>query len=527
MRKRLPAILIFLMTISLVGIIAVQLYWISTGVRDKDQQFSLTVKQALSSTAFEIQDVEIDKFFKAFSSLQDSLSIDNNLAAIKKQMIKQRNGEIDESVRYSSSPLSDNYKLDPSFLDTDLDSVTFASLLRKKVIVGEISGTAGIENDIDDSEEIVNKLSRIDAYERRQIGEWVNEYSSSMPISSRVSTALVHDILKRELAKRDISEPFEFAVYQGEYMTRVHMGEFNITKGSVWQYPLFRTANATSPYRIYVNIPGKTRFILSSLSGIILLSLLFTLIIIIAYSSSIIQIFNQRKISQIKTDFINNMTHEFKTPIATINLALDSLKYPKISANPEKVAYYHSLIREENKRMHTQVENVLRISQLERDDLNIEKSRHSVEEIIEESISHVQLILQNKGGIIQFHPGALNNDVLLNESHMTNVLVNLLENAIKYTDDEKSPVIDVFTENIKNKIVIKIRDNGIGMSKTAQRKAFLKFFREHTGDVHNVKGHGLGLAYAKRIVEDHLGTITVQSNKGEGSTFSIQLPTLT
>lgn len=525
MQKRLPLILIFLMTVSLVGIIAVQLYWITTGIRDKDQQFSLTVKQALSSAAFEIQNKEIDNYFNALINIQDSLKGRDNLAVIKQQILQQRNGEIDEAVRYSNSPLSENYKLDPSYLDTDLDSLTFASLLRKKVVVAELK--AEINTERTNREEIVEELSTMDAYERKQIGDWVNSYSASTPISSRVSALQVKQVLQKELEKRDINERFQFAVYQDGYQTRVHDGEFKIKSGSVWQYPLFRGANSVSPYRLYLNIPGKTRFILSSLYGVILLSFLFTSIIIIAFYSSIKQIFNQRKISQIKTDFINNMTHEFKTPIATINLALDSLKYPKISENPEKVAYYHGLIREENKRMHSQVENVLRISQLDRDDLNIEKTRHDIEEVIEESISHVQLILQNRGGVVQFHSGALNNNVLLNESHMTNVMVNLLENAIKYTDDSKSPMIDVFTENVKNKIIIKIRDNGIGLSKEAQRKVFLKFFREHTGDVHNVKGHGLGLTYAKRIIEDHDGQITVQSNKGEGSTFSIELPTLT
>lgn len=525
MRRRLPFILISLMSVSLIGIIAVQLYWISTGIRDKELQFSLIVKQALASTSFELQNLEIDKYFKTFSTLQNEQKGKDNFKILKKEILKQRNGEVEEVVRYSSYPLADNYKLDPSFLDMDIDSATFNTLLRKKVYVDEV-----IANNIDSIEQnelMVNELSKIDAYERHQLGEWVNAFSASMPISSRVSAKEVYEILKRELEKRDIKEKFDFAVYQDGYQTRIHKGEFDISKGSVWQFPLFRSANATSPYMLYVNIPSKTRFILSSLFGVMLLSFLFTTIIVVAYSSSIIQIFNQRKISQIKTDFINNMTHEFKTPIATINLALDSLKYPKINSNPEKVAYYHGLIREENQRMHAQVENVLRISQLERDDLNIQKAQHSIEEIVEESITHVQLILQNRGGTIHFHPGALNNQVLLNESHMTNVFVNLLENAIKYTDDSKEPIIDVFTENIKNNIVIKIRDNGIGINKAVQNKVFTKFFREHTGDVHNVKGHGLGLAYAKRIVEDHKGIITLKSIKGEGSTFSIQLPTIT
>ena len=142
--------------------------------------------------------------------------------------------------------------------------------------------------------------------------------------------------------------------------------------------------------------------------------------------------------------------------------------------------------------------------------------------LIDESISHVQLLLEEKNGTIKTHLGALRTVVLGNDSHMTNVLVNILENAIKYT--EASPLIDVYTENVKNKIVIKIRDQGIGMAKSAQRKVFQKFFREHTGDIHNVKGHGLGLAYSKRILEDHNGEIYVQSVKGKGSTFSIHLP---
>lgn len=524
MKQKTPIILIALMSISLVGIIFIQIYWIRSGVRDREAQFSFAVKQALTSTAFEIQNIEIDKYFNAYAAIQDSVKDNDNLAALKQEIVKQRIADIDESLRYSNNPLSENYKLDASILDMNMDSVTFATLLRNKVLTEAINEKA---NQKEDTESIVTNLSKLDAYERKQIGDWVNEYSASTPITTRIKTEQVYSILKKELEKRDIKQDFDFAVYQDDFKTRINSGNVDFDVLSDWQYPIFKTSDGINSYRLLVNIPNKIKFILSSLLGVIFLSLLFTLIIIIAYSSSIIQIFNQRKISQIKTDFINNMTHEFKTPIATINLALDSLNHPKISSNAEKVVYYHKLIREENKRMHSQVENVLRISQLERDDLNIEKSRHNIEDIIEESISHVQLILQNKAGVIQFHPGALKNDVLLNESHMTNVLVNLLENAIKYTDEAVSPYIDVFTENVDNNVIIKIRDNGIGMTKIAQSKAFMKFFREHTGDVHNVKGHGLGLAYAKRIVEDHFGKIAVQSNKGEGSTFSIQLPTLT
>jgi len=254
------------------------------------------------------------------------------------------------------------------------------------------------------------------------------------------------------------------------------------------------------------------------------LSFLFTAIIVIAYSSAISQLFKQRQISQIKTDFINNMTHEFKTPIATINLALDSLKNPKISTDPDRVKNYLRMIREENKRMHAQVENVLRISKLEKSSLDLEKEDTDLIDVLEDSISHVWLILEQRNGVLNTHFGSFRNTVLANESHLSNVFVNILENAIKYTDESEAPEIDVYTENARDKVVVKIKDKGVGMSKTAQKKIFQKFFREHTGDIHNVKGHGLGLAYAKRIVDDHHGSIYVESVKGQGSTFIINLP---
>ncbi|HET8855022.1 MAG TPA: HAMP domain-containing sensor histidine kinase, partial [Salinimicrobium sp.] len=234
------------------------------------------------------------------------------------------------------------------------------------------------------------------------------------------------------------------------------------------------------------------------------------------------QLIKQRQISQIKTDFINNMTHEFKTPIATINLALDSIKNPKVSSDPEKVKSYHNMISEENKRMHAQVENVLRISRLEKNELDLNKERLDLHELIDEAIMHVELIVEDTNGYIKTHYGALKASILGNQSHFCNVIVNILDNAIKYSEGE--PKIDVYTENARNNIVMKIRDQGIGMPRSVQRKIFEKFYREHTGDIHNVKGHGLGLAYVKRIVEDHHGQISVESDKGKGSTFIIKLP---
>jgi two-component system phosphate regulon sensor histidine kinase PhoR len=262
----------------------------------------------------------------------------------------------------------------------------------------------------------------------------------------------------------------------------------------------------------------------SNLIGITLLSLVFTLIIIIAYTSALGQLIRQRQISEIKTDFINNMTHEFKTPIATINLALDAIKNPKVIDDPEKVKRYLQMIRDENKRMHAQVENVLRISKLEKKELEINKEPADINEIIGDAIEHVSLIIESREGEITTHFNAARTTALVNDVHFINVLVNILDNAIKYSPNK--PIIDVYTENVKDLLIIKIKDQGAGMSKVAQKRIFEKFYREHTGDIHNVKGHGLGLAYVKRIVEEHNGQVFVESEKGKGSTFIIKIPVI-
>ncbi|QJP35814.1 HAMP domain-containing histidine kinase [Nonlabens sp. Ci31] len=519
MQKRVLYFLIGLMSLSLAGIVMVQIYWIINSVSDKEYQFSFAVKQTLASVSTELDSREVEKFYNVLDQIRDSLGVQPDQRTISELMLIRRNQNQEETSTYSNSLLNENYKLNPQLLDLELDSITFNKLLSKKSVFDAEVNTKR-------KKKTFQELSHLEKYNRKSDGEIISNYNSLLPISQRISKSELQEIIREELNNRPIEADFEFAIYQDGFATRVQSDDFDFLTEATWGYPIYKNSNLeTEPYLLYLNMPDRKKYILSSVAGMALLSLIFTTVIVVAYSNAIKQIFKQRQISQIKTDFINNMTHEFKTPIATINLALDSLKHPKISSDPDKVSNYLRMIREENKRMHSQVENVLRISKLERDDLNIDKERMDMDEIIEDSISHIQLILEEKGGIIKTHLGALRTEVLVNESHMINVIVNVLENAIKYT--EGTPVIDVFTENVKEKLVIKVRDQGIGMSKQAQRKIFQKFFREHTGDIHNVKGHGLGLAYAKRILDDCHGEIHVDSIKGKGSTFSIHLPIIT
>jgi two-component system phosphate regulon sensor histidine kinase PhoR len=216
------------------------------------------------------------------------------------------------------------------------------------------------------------------------------------------------------------------------------------------------------------------------------------------------------------------MSHEFKTPIATINLALDAISNPKTKSIPEKVERYVSMIREENTRMLAQVENVLRISQLERSSNPIKMSKVDLHSIINDAISHIELILNDKSGSLTKKFNASDIEVLGNKSHLTNIIVNLLDNALKYC--ESTPKIIVETFNEEDNFVLKVSDNGLGMSHMVQKKIFDKFYRASSGNIHNVKGHGLGLAYVKKIVDIHKGEIKLESKENHGTTFEIKLP---
>lgn len=523
MQQRYLYTLIIAMSLSLVGIMAIQIYWILHTIRDKEEQFSFAIKQTLVSVANDIEKQEVERYYEAVESLRDSLGVKPKKSTIRSFLIKKYDQTSDEVTTYSNSILMENIKLNSRILDIEMDSVTFQKFFNKKVT------TTTNTNDLEGGSISISKryeeFDEIDDFNRKQFKEFLSDISATLPITNRVDEGAVRQFIANELRKRQILSRFEFAIYQDGFLTRIQSDRFDLKTDANWKTTVFKNNNdGVGSYDLYINLPDRKRFILSSILGIAALSLFFTAIIVITYSSAIAQLLKQRQISQIKSDFINNMTHEFKTPIATINLALDSIKNPKIGLDPERLKSYLGMIREENKRMHSQVENVLRISRLEKNELDIEKQELDIEDVLEDSISHVWLILEQREGSIKTHFKADNNAVVGNESHLTNVFVNVLENAIKYTPEDRNPEIEVFTENVRDQIVIKVKDNGIGMSKAAQKKVFQKFFREHTGDIHNVKGHGLGLAYAKRILDEHDGEIFVESVKDEGSTFIINLP---
>jgi len=223
-----------------------------------------------------------------------------------------------------------------------------------------------------------------------------------------------------------------------------------------------------------------------------------------------------------KSDFINNMTHEFKTPIATIKLALDAIKNKQVQNDLLKRDQYLKMIRDENERMNFQVENVLRISQLDRKENIIKKSVCDLHAVINESLLHLDLLLKDRNVQVKLDFLSMNSEIEISEDDFVNVFVNILENAIKYSGEE--PEIRIVSEDKNNSILIKVIDNGIGMTSDVKNKIFDKFYRKTKGNIHDVKGHGLGLSYVKKIIDLHNGTIYVDSEIGKGSAFIITLP---
>jgi len=268
-----------------------------------------------------------------------------------------------------------------------------------------------------------------------------------------------------------------------------------------------------------VNFPGKTSHIYRSVSFLGFGSLLFIVIILITFGLTLYYIQKQKKISEIKSDFINNMTHEFKTPIATISLASDAMDSPKVFGKAEQTKYYLNIIRQENKRMNNQVERVLQMALIENHDFHLDLQKTNIHTIIDNTIKAVELSAREKKGKIQSSLRASCADIPVDEIHFANIINNLLDNALKYC--EKEPEILVETFNKDNKIFIRISDNGVGMNKEVQKHIFDKFYRRPSGNIHNVKGFGLGLSYVKALIDSHGGEITVSSEPGNGSIFTL------
>jgi len=269
-------------------------------------------------------------------------------------------------------------------------------------------------------------------------------------------------------------------------------------------------------------VPDFKAQVWESMIWMIIFAVVFTLIILTAFGVTIQALLRQKKLSEIKTDFINNMTHEFKTPLATISLAVDALRNEKVLAQPQKMQYFSGIIKEENKRMNKHVETILQAALLDKQELKLDMKKVHAHNLIESALNNYQLQIQDKDGKVERKFDAKNDEIIADEAHFTNLLSNLLDNAIKYSKEHL--VLKITTCNQGKNLQIKIQDNGIGMNKETAKRIFEKFYRAHTGNIHNVKGFGLGMSYVKTVIDVHKGRIKVDSTLGKGSCFTVEVP---
>jgi|TARA_B110000211_G_C14083195_1_gene555517 two-component system phosphate regulon sensor histidine kinase PhoR len=511
------------MSIALLGIILVQAFWIKTTLDNKEEQFSLNINQALKSVSEQIQSRELRDYLAVYQKLVDSIGSpkESQLTAVFKYV--DRNENTNQTYIYSHGILEEDYNISAKLFESE--SEDSSSILEYK----GIKTTTIIDEAFDREMKNMSSIERLQRVERLSLMDKAKyasvfmELAALKPIHRRLTNIELELLLQRELRDRDIDIIFQYRVFNGDLATKVGSDNYTNLEGlKKYKSPLFVNEKGNSDFELVIAFPERRTFLRSSLTTLILLSLLFTITIIITFTSTIYQVLRQKKVSEMKSDFINNMTHEFKTPIATIKLALDAIKNKKVQNDLNKRDKYLRMIRDENDRMNFQVENVLRISQLDRKENIIKKSICNLNNIISESLAHLDLLLKNRNVQVKIDFLALSNEVNISKDDFINVFVNILENAIKYSNEK--PEIKIITENNMDSIIVKIIDNGMGMNSKVKEKIFDKFYRETKGNIHDVKGHGLGLSYVKKIIDLHNGMIYVDSELGKGSAFVISLP---
>jgi two-component system phosphate regulon sensor histidine kinase PhoR len=557
------------MSLSSFGLIGFQYYWVRNAISINRERFDQNVLQALSSTVDELEKVQTRNTI--FSTLmQDS---------VFQQSIFQKIEPIE--YPFSQRP---SYRRRPSLVDTIFKSTapevspTFRRILESQGI--NINILAELEQFFafmtpeqaskiftpDEMEVLLQEKERqfqyLNEIEKTQLAI-LNSQPSALPqviadiklpddalekirkanlkidianqtfdeimagqkaILDRLDTTAVRRIVRGHLLERGISEGFELGLLKDDGLF-LPIGpvaqQFMLVQRGI-QAKLFPNDITGKNNYLYIYFPEKGSYVARQVWLPISSSLIFIGVIIFCFIYAIKVIIRQKALSDTKNDFINNMTHEFKTPRATVSLAVEALQDPELSSQDKFRKRYLGIIKDENKRLVAQVENVLQAAALDKKDFSLKLEPLNLSEILESTVDHFALLIEKRGGEIKFDNQLNDAKIEGDRFHLTHIFNNLLDNANKYSPEQ--PKIEIQVTADSEQFFIKIKDYGIGMSKDSQRKIFEKFYRVPTGNIHDVKGFGLGLSYVKTMLEAHKGTISVASELGKGSTFTINLP---
>ena len=521
MNKKLYTSLVLLMSFSLIGIILMQGYWIYSSWQNKEEEFSLAVNRTLREVVDEIQSRELNDYVFTYQMLIDSIGTpdESNFTDVFLFLDEDQSSNLSTFFAYGILEEDYNINLPDNLSNRYDDDIKDYKAVKTTIVNKNIFDRR--ENRLNASISKLKSVEDIDLFKFEKYKSAFQEYASSLPIHKRTTSREIQILLNNGFNDRNIITPYEFGIYSNGLSTKVKSNNYmEVQSGPKYSNPFLNDESSSVSYNLIVSFPDKQQYVLSSIIGVATLSFMLTLIVVVIATSALYQIIQQKKLSEIKNDFINNISHEFKTPIATINLALDAISSSTKNLNDKSISYL-GMIREENSRMLSQVENILRISQLEKSSNPFDMEEIDIHEVIEDAIEHVKLIVESKKGSIDLSLKAVDSNISGNSNHLENIIINILDNAVKYS--KENPKIVVSSTNINKDIRLCFEDNGIGMDKNTQKLIFEKFYREQNGDIHNIKGHGLGLSYVKKIIDFHNGKILLESKKGTGTKFYITL----
>jgi signal transduction histidine kinase len=509
------------MSFSLIGIILMQGYWIYSSWQNKEEEFSLAVNRTLREVVDEIQSRELNDYVFTYQMLIDSIGTpdESNFTDVFLFLDEDQSSNLSTFFAYGILEEDYNINLPDNLSNRYDDEIKDYKAVKTTIVNKNIFDRR--ENRLNASISKLKSVEDIDLFKFEKYKSAFQEYASSLPIHKRTTSREIQILLNNGFNDRNIITPYEFGIYSNGLSTKVKSNNYmEVQSGPKYSIPFLNDESSSVSYNLIVSFPDKQQYVLSSIIGVATLSFMLTLIVVVIATSALYQIIQQKKLSEIKNDFINNISHEFKTPIATINLALDAISSSTKNLNDKSISYL-GMIREENSRMLSQVENILRISQLEKSSNPFDMEEIDIHEVIEDAIEHVKLIVESKKGSIDLSLKAVDSNISGNSNHLENIIINILDNAVKYS--KENPKIVVSSTNINKDIRLCFEDNGIGMDKNTQKLIFEKFYREQNGDIHNIKGHGLGLSYVKKIIDFHNGKILLESKKGTGTKFYITL----
>jgi two-component system phosphate regulon sensor histidine kinase PhoR len=518
MKEKRLKIIIALMAFALVGSIAVQLLWVVNLIELEEARFESDVVDAMNIVVDKIDKLETaDVLIK-----QVSKGSNKPIAWVNKHKTTKRSIIVGDSL-IENTEVEFMTTLEDSSMELNVQVLKDADSTNSNFVVFSYSNNSnGNKTKVLTKEDydkfIINRKEVFD-----DVIEELVTIRNVVKIEDRVRKDQLDSLLNTEFKNNGITANYNFGILDKKDNKFIYLKEESekdeLTK-TEFRSQLFPEDIFSDPNFLFVSFPNQREYVLKSMAATLSLSLLFIVLIIIVFYKTVQMLIKQKKITDIKNDLINNITHEFKTPLSTISLACEALNEPKLLADSSAVLKYSKIINDENSRIRNLIDNLLNSASLEKGEFEISKVSISLSEIINKSVQNFELQMNKRDGHFKLNLNADNDQIIADPFHLSIIINNIIDNAIKY--NEGKPEIVISTENFNNKVTIEISDNGIGIKKSDMKNIFDSFYRVPTGNIQNVQGSGMGLHYVKILTEANNGSVTAESNFGKGTKIKVE-----